>query len=148
MRLQSEGHYWARNRPGSASKREQNRPRVFGDILGPVIRSYIKNGTWARVGAILYTRLPEVLSRLHSSYNEEAVRYWTRRTEIQDDDEADAEEEALINRQAQNQEGQVEVNHTQEDGSEDQEERRREKITEAKRRRRKKLKRWVARRRE
>jgi hypothetical protein len=81
------------------------------------------------------------LSHLQPLDYQEAVRYLTRSTEAEDDDEAEAEEEAQINRQARNQEGQVQVKHTPEEGTEDQEEQRRGQITEAQRRRRKKLER-------
>jgi hypothetical protein len=116
------------------------------------------------VGATLDSGLPNVLSRLHPLDYEEAVRYWTRSRKEDEEDEAERQDEALINRQARrdqesqvgvkntqerrDQGDQVQVNHTQEGGSEDQEEPRRGRITEDQRRRRRNVKRWVHRHRE
>jgi hypothetical protein len=71
-----------------------------------------------------------VLSRLHLLNHEEVVRDWTRGTEEDNEDEAECE--ALINRQVQ--ERQAQINNIQEDGSEDQEESERGRIIEAHRR--------------
>jgi hypothetical protein len=60
-----------------------------------------------------------VLSRLQPLNYEQAVISWTGNTEAKDEDDDEVKEESLINRQACNQEGEVQVNLTQEDGSED-----------------------------
>jgi hypothetical protein len=113
----------------------------------PVICSYVKNNRCSTVGVILNSRLPNVLPRMHPLDYEDAIRYWTRSTEDEDEnaDEfrvkrqaRDQKGQERVNMQARDQEDQVKVNQDQEAGNEDQEEPRRAKKSQEEPRRAKK----------
>jgi hypothetical protein len=70
----------------------------LGAFCAPIISNCERHTTWPVVGEILNAGLPDVLTCLHPQDSVEAARHWKQGIEAEDDEEA--EDEALLNRQA------------------------------------------------